>query len=541
VSEATAKTAASEPSSGPASSRPRRWPGGVTPAGVVIVVATLVALGLRIYYQYGRAGFLLGVNEYDDGPYFGSAVRLVQGSVPYRDFVFVQPPGITLLMAPVGLVTKVIGTAWGMAIGRILTVLAGSASVVLGGLLVRHRGLVAVVVTCGVLAIYPDAVAAAHTVLVEPWLVLACLVGAVAVFDGDRLAGTRRLAWGGVAFGFAGAVEAWAIVPVIVLCVFLLPQLRRAVVFAAGAAVGFLVPALPFAALAPRQFYHSLITAQIGYRAHALRVGPYYRIREMAGLPDGLHLSHGTVVAVAVAIVAFILLSQAAASALTRRLPPLLDLFAMLTVVLVAAMFMWPPQFHYHFSAFMAPFLGLSAALAAARLTAAVQPLLPAAGPGRWLPKAAAGAAAVVLTAMAVVQASTQNNLLKQVIGPVPATIGQLIPKGTCVLTDQVSITILANRFTSNDPGCPQMVDTLGTDLALSHGRKPATGAASVPAVAAAWQTAFSHAQYVLLTHINARRVAWTPQLHEYLDQNFRVVYVSSSRLTLYARNGLPR
>jgi hypothetical protein len=541
VSEATAKTAASEPSSGSPSSRPRRWPGGFTPAGVVIVVATLVALGLRIYYQYGRAGFLLGVNEYDDGPYFGSAVRLVQGAIPYRDFVFVQPPGITLLMAPVGLATKVIGTAWGMAIGRILTVLAGSASVVLGGLLVRHRGLVAVVVTCGVLAIYPDAVAAAHTVLVEPWLVLACLVGAVAVFDGDHLAGPRRLAWGGVAFGFAGAVEAWAIVPVLVLCAFALPGIRRAVVFAAGVAVGFCVPALPFAALAPRQFYHSLITAQIGYRAHALRVGPYYRIREMAGLPDALHLSRGTVVAVAVVIVAVILLCQAAASALTRRLPPVLDLFAMVSVALVVVIFMWPPQFHYHFSAFMAPFLGLSAALAVARLTAAAAPLLPAAGPGRWLPKAAAGAAAVVLAAMAVVQANTQNTLLKQVIGPVPATIGKLIPAGTCVLTDQVSITILADRFTSNVPECPQMVDTLGTDLALSHGHKPATGAARFPAVAAAWQTAFSHAQYVLLTHINARRVPWTPGLHEYLQQNFRVVYVSPSRLTLYARNGLPR
>src|SRR5207244_9927681 len=43
---------------------------------------------------------------------------------------------------------------------------------------------------------------------------LFCLAGAVAVFDGDRItASTKRLAWGGVLFGFAGAVEAWAIVP----------------------------------------------------------------------------------------------------------------------------------------------------------------------------------------------------------------------------------------------------------------------------------------------------------------------------------------
>ena len=41
----------------------------------------------------------------------------------------VQPPGITLLMAPVALVTKGIGTAWGMGVGRILTALAGAAAV----------------------------------------------------------------------------------------------------------------------------------------------------------------------------------------------------------------------------------------------------------------------------------------------------------------------------------------------------------------------------------------------------------------------------
>ena len=53
--------------------------------------------------------------------------------------------------------------------------------------------------------------------LLEPWLVLFCLLGALAVFDGDRLAGSRRrLVWGGVAFGFAGAVKVWAILPVLV-------------------------------------------------------------------------------------------------------------------------------------------------------------------------------------------------------------------------------------------------------------------------------------------------------------------------------------
>ena len=204
--------------------RPRRVPvrgrlaaAGRDPVIWVIAAATAVGLALRLW-QLSRPGYLLGVTEYDDGPYFGSAVRLVDGALPYRAFVLVQPPGITLLMVPAALAGKVAGTAWGMAAGRILTTLASAAGIALAGLLVRHRGALAALVACGVLAVYPDSVAAAHTVLVEPWLVLACLAGGLAVFDGDRItASTRRLAWGGAAFGFAGAVESWAILPVAVL------------------------------------------------------------------------------------------------------------------------------------------------------------------------------------------------------------------------------------------------------------------------------------------------------------------------------------
>src|ERR1700729_2786636 len=199
------------------SGQPARW-ARPEPVTAAIVVLTALAVALRLY-QLSRPDYLIGVTEYDDGTDFGSAILLIHGDLPYRDFIMVQPPGITLLMAPVALVTKGLGTAWGMGVGRILTALAGAAAVTMGGLLVRHRGLLAVIVTCGILAVYPPAVQAAHTVLLEPWVVLFCLAGLLAVFDGDRLASTRRLVWGGVAFGFAGAIKVWAILPVAVILV----------------------------------------------------------------------------------------------------------------------------------------------------------------------------------------------------------------------------------------------------------------------------------------------------------------------------------
>jgi len=109
VSGTLARTSADGSQDGAAASRKGR-PDWLTPVNIVIIAVTLVALALRLYYQYTRPGWLTGVTEYDDGPYFGSAVRLVHGVLPYRDYAFVQPPGIAVLMSPVGLLTYLTGT-----------------------------------------------------------------------------------------------------------------------------------------------------------------------------------------------------------------------------------------------------------------------------------------------------------------------------------------------------------------------------------------------------------------------------------------------
>ena len=144
-----------------------------------------------------------------------------------------------------------------------------------------------------------------------------------------------------------------------------------------------------------------------------------------------------------------------------------------------------------------------------------------------------------MLLVMAIGAQANFESTAPKVIGPIPATIQRDIPPGACVLTDQVSVTLAANRFVSNVPGCSQMVDSVGTNLALSNGLKPFTGAEYVPAVAAAWNQAFSHAQYVILTATNGRRIAWNLALQAYLNDHFTQVYRSPRKLLLYVRNGL--
>jgi hypothetical protein len=362
---------------------------------------------------------------------------------------------------------------------------------------------------------------------------LFCLAGAVAVFDGDRIAAsTSRLAWGGAAFGFAGAVKAWAIVPVLVIAVLCLPGLRRAAVFAAGAAAGFVVPVLPFVLAAPRPFYNDVFVAQLARIGASTPV--WHRLESMLGFPPGIRpWPHGTVLAACAALVAFVIITQAVAWRITRRPPPPLDWFATLTAALVVAMFLWPPYFAGHYSAFLAPFLALALALPVSRLAgsgaaATAHRAEPARNP--WPARAGLAALSLAIVAGAALQAPPHPRLAR------PTAADRVVPRGACVATDQAAFLLLANRFSSDVPGCTQMVDGLGTDLALSGGHRPGRGAGRVPAVAAAWRQAFSHAGFVLLSRENTLRIAWTPGLLAYFHGNFRPVLYTPG-FTVYARS----
>jgi alpha-1,2-mannosyltransferase len=188
----------------------------LSPAGLVILVATGLSLGLRLF-MLSRPLFLTGVTEYDDGVYLGGAIRLISGSVPYHEYAFVQPPGILLLMAPVALIAKVSTATHAMAAARLLTVLASAACVPLVRHLVRYRGVFVTLVSCGILAVYPDDITTAHTLILEPWMNLLLLGGVCAAFRRGRLTSPQRLFWAGVAIGFAGAVKYWAALPALAL------------------------------------------------------------------------------------------------------------------------------------------------------------------------------------------------------------------------------------------------------------------------------------------------------------------------------------
>jgi hypothetical protein len=483
-------------------------------AYAVIAVCTAAAAFLR-FYQLTRPGYLLGVTEYDDGVQFGDAVRLVSGVVPYRDFVVMQPPGSIVLMAPVALLAKVTGSAWGLAIARLLTAAADTACVALLGLLVRHRGPVAAGIACGIYAVYPDALAAAHTFLLEPWLNLFCLVGALLVFEGDRLADGRRLAWGGVAFGFAAAVKLWALVPLAVIGLLLLRRPRRLGLLAGGSVAGLGVPVLPFLALAPAGLATDVVVSQF-VRANVSHSSPLPRLTNLVGLSLFPHLSSRLGVLLLLTVAAIVAIGYLAACRAGARLPAALDWYALVGLAAVTGMLLWPYGYWTHYGAVAGPFIALVLALPAGLLRPAerrpqIVPLL-----------AICAVAVVVVAALGLRQFATETRLHSWT--SVAARADRLIPPGACVLTNDSSLTVSVGRFAPAAPGCPAMVDAYGTLLAMTDGRKMLASPREVRSVTALWSAEFARAPYVWLETGSEGQIPWTASLYDYFTDHFRLL-----------------
>jgi alpha-1,2-mannosyltransferase len=507
--------------------------------GVIIMVAALLGLGLRVF-QLTRPGYLTGFTQYDDGVYIGNALRLVNGVIPYRDFAMVQPPGSMLLMVPAALGGKVFGSAWALAASRVLTVGADTANVVLAGLLVRHRGPLAVGVASGVYAVYPAALNASQSLFLEPWLNLFCLLGAVLLFDGDHLAGhrgvpgehgSRRAFWAGVCFGFGAAVKIWAAVPALVAWLLCLRARRDRVPFAGGFLVGIAVPCLPFLALAPSGFGRTVFVSELVQATHG-RVGANPRLADITGIiglssvgvdPKIWAGATAASVLLLLVVIAWLRARRAGSRATT------LDWYALICTFVVTGMLFSPSEWYVHYAAFAGPFLAVLVGLSAGRLVAARQP--PVKKPRHWVRVCAGAVAALLIAAMG---AADGYAVTTQYPARDLSAASALIPPGACVLTDTAAATVVIGRFSASSPGCPAIVDTVGTLIATTHGKDFVAGPGVLRADTQVWQQAFQQARYVWLIGNNGytgARIAWTPALHAYFETHFRLIGLPSSYL----------
>jgi hypothetical protein len=479
-------------------------------SAVLVWVFAVLAAGITLY-QVLRPGFLFGLTP-DISSWFGSSIRLVHGALPYRDFDFLQPPGFTLLAAPFAFLSEAVGTRDALAVLRLCTPLLAAGSVLLIGRVVRHRGPTAVIVACGIMAFYPAELYALRAGLLESVVDCFCVAGAALVFEGDSFSRSRRrILFGGIAFGFAMAVKAPGVIPIVVMSALCASDVRRRLLpFLGGAALGFGVPTLPFFLLAPGSFLRDITAAGLSSATGTRRVPISVRLGDITGVNA---ISGGTVDTIIIAVVVVAIV--AAAFLLTRRRPTMLELFALAATLLAVIAQVLPAYYYSNYTAFVAPFLGLLLGLSFARL---FEP------PAQWV--------GVCIAATAVALLLTQQALFEHTLKArdIAGVVDAVIPAGGCALSDAPVELVTTNRFVASAPGCNTMIDPEGATLSYGYG---SAGAEHL------WMVCVERSDYIVTTTpFQHWFIPPDAQLRHYVSVHFELHVVGKE--LFYVRHGFP-
>lgn len=503
-------------------------PEGVTPQSRSQRLAIPLAIGLA---AFGIYLWQLSVPEflafYDSGVYLAASMHLVSGILPYRDFTFVNPPGILLLMSPVAVFSRIFGSHDGFILARIVTSLVTALNASLLALLVRHRGRIAMVIAGVGLALLPVAFFVSSALKLDPFCVFFVLLGSNVVFSLDRNGdqpSTFRYTIAGVLFGLAALVKLWAFFPFLAAVICLMPRSRkRALAFVSGAGGGMIVPSLPFLVLAPRQFISQVFTAQL-----VEKINPTMSPGIMARLIDltGFSLTSIAPTATETAI-AFIVLLFVVGLAFSRRAHhDVIDAYLLLAAVVTVLGLLVAPAYQTYYGYFAAPFLVGLFAVSIARLGKRVRKLVQRLDLRRSTLRfvswslGTGGALLIIGLGLYVTTFYTNYAWFWGLNGPYLAGVSDVIPAGSCVVYDYVIYGVYANRLESRDPNCPDVVDPYGMWQNWGdHVVAPA------PTFVNEWKTYFKEAQYVVLNAPHTTYIPWNRELTTWFSTHYHSVY----------------
>ena len=423
-------------------SRSRAGSAAVDP---VLLVIVLVGLALRIA-PWLHANVFLGVQEYDDGVYYGAAKLLLHGQFPYRDFTIVHPPGSALLLLPFAALGAVLGDPIALASARVAVALVAVANTLLVYRLAQHlpvqpsRVRAVPLVAAAVYAVLPNAVLAEHTVLLEPLVNLFCLAATALLCRPTDSPTGRAAALAGLLCALALSIKLFAGTYVLVLLAWLLITRRSRVrSYLAGLVGAAALLVGPFVLAAPGRFWHAVVVTQLARPLDASVTG-LPRLADMLGL-GGLLVALPLVIALVCVSLARV--SQDWRSPLTLWLAIGLS---------TAAAFSVSASYFPHYGAFLAPPLALVVAGAVA--------CRPAGRVVRQLPVAAVVALLAVLVGSSVHEATRAQGQLDL------RRAAWLVPAGSCVFAEDASTALAAGLFAVPSARCPGWVDGRGVAYA---------------------------------------------------------------------------
>ncbi len=215
---------------------------------------------LRVFPFFGPDGAWSYRVDYDEGVYFSSASLLLDGVLPYRDSVFVHPPGLLVFLSFTSWTRSFLGIDGAFALSRWIAALLGTINVLLVARLLLRWPLSwwAALAGAAFYATYPEIVQSERGPFLEPLLNLVCLSLATAVVTAATSTQRTRSIWlAGVLAGAAVSIKLWALLWVAGafwgLSAF--ATRRQLLQFLAAAAVGWAIIVLPFALQAPAAFF----------------------------------------------------------------------------------------------------------------------------------------------------------------------------------------------------------------------------------------------------------------------------------------------
>ena len=428
-----------------------------------------------------------------------------------------------------------VGARTGLAIARVLTIIATVMNVSLIAILLRRYGRCASL--CGALlfAIFPLAVTATNSLTLEPYFVFFSLIGSTLLFGNDRYRRSRVIA-SGVAVGIAVDIKLWALVPAIVLIVVaLISDRRRGRVAGLSALCALVVLLGPFLVIAPGNFVHDVFGTQFA-RATARQPGPSVssRIVDLTGVRS--FVGHGGSSTIAWVLAAVICALIVCVATLTRRRLGAFEAFAFVSWVGLTCAVIVTNEFYDYYSYAPAAFgcLTIGCALGLIRGSAGVNQ-----GSSVHLRHFAVPVVIVAFCFVAIPRGVGYAREFMAASGPFDpsAAIDAVIPAGACVLSDQMSLIVDADRVTPASSGCPAVVDPYGSWLAADSANPPPSSGPYSAALVSEWSEWLDHARYLLLEFPipQSRVIPASPGVVKQFTEDFQLRY-SSYGANVYER-----
>jgi hypothetical protein len=503
---------------------------------VVVRQQTLVAIGIGLL-SLGISLWELTASNiisiYDSGVYVAASILFISGAMPYRDFTFVQPPGIVLFLSPVALFSRFFGTYDGLILARVLSCVVAALNTSLIAWFVRKRGALAMMIAGGGLAVIPVAIYVSSSVKIDSYCLFFVLLGSIFLMSRTNTADegtTRSLVIGGALFGIAGLMKLWAAFPFLAAAVCLVPLYRRRVIIFIGSSFGvFTLACLPFFFSSPTRFLSEVFIEQLNRKATRVDTGDVsQRLIDLTGF---LRTSLSpTIDETLFALLLFIALTYVA-----FRLQPRVQAFEtylLLCGVFVVAGLLLAHETFIYYGYFAEPFLLGLLGVVLARLIPSLRKSISRTGIPERIQEASRIpfflAGVTLLLSLTIWTASYYSGYASSFGYPgyLKSAIDQEIPVGTCVVYDVVGVGVYANRFIASDPSCPNVVDPGAEWMAWGYELIP-----PAPRFVSEWKSYFTSAQFVVLVEPNGYNVPWNKSLRSWFYQHYSLKYTARDLL----------